>query len=247
MSIRIPMVRNPAARAALLAPWLVACLALASCGGGGDDPGSRPVALSFDFSGGIGGWSGASADYQAATAPIDVVWAHAALPPPLAGSGFRLSGTNRSDDLFIYVKRQVGGLQPGRTYGVAMQVRLATSAPSGCAGAGGPPGEGVWVHAGATASEPRTVLQGTQEYRVNIDRGNQSLGGSQGVVMGTIANGNTDCLQRRFATKLLSSHAPHAVTADGTGHVWLHAGIDSGFEAYSEVYLQSLEVVFTPR
>jgi hypothetical protein len=52
---------------------------------------------------------------------------------------------------------------------------------------------------------------------------------------------------RRFETKLLSSHAPHAVTADGTGRVWLHAGIDSGFEAYSEVYLQSLAVVFTPR
>jgi hypothetical protein len=37
------------------------------------------------------------------------------------------------------------------------------------------------------------------------------------------------------------------VTVDGTGRVWLHAGIDSGFEAYTEVYLQSLAVVFTPR
>jgi hypothetical protein len=247
MPIRIPMIRGPAARAAALASCLMACLALASCGGGGDDAGPQPVALTFDFSAGIAGWSGASADYGTATAPIDVVWAHAALPAPLAGSGFRLSGTNRSDDLFIYVKRPVDGLQPGRTYGVAMQVRLATPAPSGCAGVGGPPGEGVWVHAGATASEPRTVLQGVDDYRVNIDRGNQSVGGSQGVVLGTIANGSIDCLLRRFETKLLSSHAPHAVTADGTGRVWLHAGIDSGFEAYSEVYLQSLEVVFTPR
>ncbi|MFM7704747.1 MAG: hypothetical protein ACKO6D_07495, partial [Rubrivivax sp.] len=62
MTIRIPMVRTPAARAAVLAPWLAACLALASCGGGGDDPASRPVALSFDFSGGVAGWSGAAAD-----------------------------------------------------------------------------------------------------------------------------------------------------------------------------------------
>ncbi|MFY7948070.1 MAG: hypothetical protein ACOVRP_02545, partial [Gemmatimonas sp.] len=141
----------------------------------------------------------------------------------------------------------VGGLQPGRSDGVARQLRLATGAPSGCVGVGGAPGESVWVHAGATAGEPRTVLQGAEDYRVNIDRGNQSVGGSQGVVLGTIANGSTDCLQRRFATKLLASHAPHAVTADGAGRVWLHAGIDSGFEAYSEVYLQSLEVVFTPR
>lgn len=180
MSIRIPMARSVAARAAERAPWLAACLALASCGGGGDDPASRPVALSFDFAGGIAGWSGAAADYTAETAPIDVVWAHAALPAPLAGSGFRLSGTNHSDDLFIYVKRQVGGLQHGRSYGVAMQLRLATGAPSGCVGVGGAPGESVWVHAGATASEPRTVLQGAQDYRVNIDRGNQSVGGQPG-------------------------------------------------------------------
>jgi hypothetical protein len=151
------------------------------------------------------------------------------------------------DDLFIYVKRQVGGLQPGRSYDVAMQLRLATGAPSGCVGVGGAPGESVWVHAGATVSEPRTVLQGAEDYRVNIDRGNQAVGGGQGVVMGTIANGNPDCQQRRFATKLLSTHAPHLVAADGEGRVWLHAGIDSGFEAYSEIYLQSFSVVFTPR
>ena len=241
------MIRSPAARASLLAPGLLACLALASCGGGGDDPGSGPVVQTFDFSTGSAAWSGAIADYTASTAPIDVVWAHAALPAPLTGSGLRLSGTNRSDDLFIYVKRQVGGLQPGRSYDVAMQVRLATGAPSGCVGVGGAPGEGVWVHAGATTSEPRTVLQGAQDFRVNIDRGNQAVGGSQGVVMGTIANGNPDCQQRRFSTKLLSTHGPHAVAADGEGRVWLHAGIDSGFEAYSEIYLQSLSVVFTPR
>ena len=104
MPIRIPMPSAPAARAAVLAPCLVACLVLASCGGGGDDPGSRPVALGFDFSGGIAGWSGAAADYTAATAPIDVVWAHAALPSPLAGSGFRLrrerhlGGTRKDTD-----------------------------------------------------------------------------------------------------------------------------------------------------
>ena len=96
MPIRIPMIRGPAARAAALASCLMACLALASCGGGGDDAGPQPVALTFDFSAGIAGWSGASADYGTATAPIDVVWAHAALPAPLAGSGFRLSGPSTS-------------------------------------------------------------------------------------------------------------------------------------------------------
>jgi hypothetical protein len=221
---------------------------LAGCGGGGGttpEP-APPVSQFIDFSTGVAGWTGDSADYETGTAPNDVLWSHSALPAPMTGSGFRLSGTNRSDDLFIYVKRQIGGLRAGQRYSVAFQVRIATGTPTGCIGVGGSPGESVWIHAGATDIEPRTVPNGGG-FRVNIDRGNQSVGGRQGVVLGTIANSKTDCPQVSFETKLLTTHAPHEVTADSAGRVWVHAGIDSGFESYSEIYLQSLSVVFTPK
>lgn len=226
---------------------IAAFAVLSGCGGGAGEPAPTPVTLTIDFSTGVAGWVGDIADYSVSTTPNDVVWIHAPLPAPMTGSGFRLSGTNRSDDLFIYAKRQISGLRAGQTYGVTFQVRIGTGAPTGCVGVGGSPGEGVWVHVGATATEPRTVASNGGDLRVNIDRGNQSVGGSQGVVLGTIANTHTDCQQTRFETKLLATHASHSVTADNSGRVWLHAGIDSGFEAYSEVYLQSLSVVFTPK
>jgi hypothetical protein len=34
--------------------------------------------------------------------------------------------------------------------------------------------------------------------------------------------------------------------ADAQGGVWLHVGIDSGFEAYSQIYLRTVALTFSP-
>lgn len=205
-----------------------------------------PVIVSVNFSQDVSSWTGGIADYSAETTPDDVIRAQGPLPAPLNGSGFRISGTNESDDLFIYIKRQISGLQPGQLYDIEFQVNIVSGEATGCVGVGGSPGDSVWVHAGATSFEPQTILQ-MGDFRVNIDRGNQSMGGIQGVVLGTIANSKTDCSQNIFEAKLLATHLPHTVTADGAGRVWIHVGMDSGFEAYSEIYLQSMNVIFKPR
>ena len=204
-----------------------------------------PVMVSFNFSQNISAWTVGIADYSAGTTPDDVITAQEPLPAPMNGSGFRLSGTNESDDLFIYIKKQISGLQAGQLYDIEFQVNIVSGEATGCAGVGGSPGDSVWVHAGATTFEPQTILRG-EDFRVNIDRGNQSMGGSQGVVLGTIANSKTDCSQNIFEAKLLATHLPHTVTADGAGRVWIHVGIDSGFEAYSEIYLQSMFIILKP-
>jgi hypothetical protein len=111
---------------------------------------------------------------------------------------------------------------------------------------GGAPGEGVTVHAGATAQEPMTQLNGNGYFRVNLDRGNQTVGGSQSQVLGHIGNAVSNCMQRQFAAKTLEPPAVLQTQADAQGGIWLHVGIDSGFEAYSEVYLRSVAVTFTP-
>ena len=87
------------------------------------------------------------------------------LPAPVAGSGWRLSGTNRSDDLFIYVKCKLTGLPTGKTYRVGFSVTMLTNAPSGCVGVGGAPGEGVTLHAGMSATEPLTLDEPWQALR----------------------------------------------------------------------------------
>ena len=132
-------------------------------------------------------------------------------------------------------------------YRAGFSVSMVTGAPSDCVGVGGPPGEGVTVHAGVSPAEPLTLRQTDSYFRVNLDRGNQARGGTQSQALGHIGNSVSTCSTRQFAEKVLAPAATLTVNPDAQGDVWLHVGIDSGFESYSEVYLRSVAVRFTPQ
>lgn len=65
-------------------------------------------------------------------------FSYSALPEELdAVSGNMLSGSNRSDDLFMYVKRQLttaDGIEPDTLYRIYFEVEFATDAPAGAVG-----------------------------------------------------------------------------------------------------------------
>ena len=125
-------------------------------------------------------------------------------------------------------------------------MEIATDVPAGCFGVGGGPGESVWVKAGATAVEPLAVRDGTY-LRMNIDIGNQSAGGSQGVVLGNVAN-SIPCEQpRRWERRSFGGRpVPAPVSVPASGRAWLFFGVDSGFEARTGIYFMRAEAVFTP-
>jgi hypothetical protein len=231
-------------------------LLLSACGGSGGASGvpnpppapPRPVVeKTFDFAQGSGGWLSGYADYSPSTAPNDVVSEIRALPVPFSGFGYYNAGTNRSDDLFIYVKTKIGGLAAGTNYRVGATVEFLTDVPVGCSGVGGAPGESVWVVVATSSSEPQTQFNGL-EYRMNIERGNQSQSGRDGVVVGNIANTVQDCGPRRWETKSLATPIPSPliIRADDRGEAWFLVGIDSGFESFSRVYYQRFIARFEP-
>lgn len=145
------------------------------------------LTVTFDFHRGLQGFVGGFADYPPAHAEIyERTSDHRALPPPLQSqSALFLSGVNRSDDLFMFLKGPISGLRPGASYTVTASLEIATDTPAGCFGVGGAPGESVWVKAGVTAAEPLSALGGSY-LRMNIDVGNQSRSGTQAVVLGTM-------------------------------------------------------------
>ena len=222
--------------------------ALAACGGGGDgDAGytPRPAKMLIDYNlDGVTGWTGGSSDYSPETAPTNVTFELRTLAAPLSGKGYLIGGTNRSDDLFLFVKKQFPGLDKNATYNLTYSVKFASNVPSGCAGVGGAPGESVWVYAGATATEPKAVTV-NNEIRMNIDRGNQAAGGKDAIVLGNIGNGLA-CGSTGYVSKTVKSDKAQKVTTDANGAVWIILGIDSGFEAHSEVVLQSVQIEATP-
>ena len=115
--------------------------------------------FSFNFEDDAEGWTVGFADLPVNQdqSIYELDSGHRPLPDGLEGSGVYIQGHNRSDDLFMFLKRQVGGLRPNATYAVSVSIDLATNVPAGSFGIGGSPGESVFVKAGASTVEPETV------------------------------------------------------------------------------------------
>ena len=195
------------------------------------------AAFSFMFESDAEGWMVEFADL-----PVDhdqsifeLDYGHRPLPDGLEGRGIYIQGHNRSDDLFMFLKRQVSGLRPNATYAVSVSIDLATNVPAASFGIGGSPGESVFVKAGASTVEPTTEEDDNRHLRMNIDKGNQSNGGESMVVLGNVAH--PEVVDREYRIKTLDNmDLPLNVDSDSEGRVWLIVGTDSGFEGLSAFY-----------
>lgn len=208
------------------------------------------VRLDFSFANGLDQWEAAYADYSLGQEPsIDFAFGHERLPSPLNSfSGLYLAADNRSDDLFMYIARRVDGLAPNRRYRIEIQIGIATNVPPGCPGAGGAPGEAVYVKAGAVGRRPEKTIQGNY-VAVNFAKGNQSTGGADVGVIGDITQTGTggDCLGAPYQRKTLATGATAPiVTTDSSGQLWLVIGTDSGFEGFTKLYYLDGRAVLTP-
>ena len=208
--------------------------------------GDEETRYAFSFENDAEGWVVDFADLPV-DAPQDLYeldGGHRPLPEGLEGSGICVQGHNRSDDLFMFLKRQVGGLRPDAEYAVSVSVDLATSVPPGLVGIGGSPGESVYVKAGASPVEPVTYEDDIGHLRLNIDKGNQSRGGEAMVVLGDITH--PDAARDAYAIKTLTNaEQPLTVTTDGEGRLWLIVGTDSGFEGFTTLYYARIAYTLT--
>lgn len=228
---------------------------LYSCGGGGSSapdsgPGiTTPVQINFKFDNDIDGWTAGFADYPVGEeAAFELVSSFALLPAPLQTvSGFSLSGKNSSDDLFMFIKKRFTGFEANSQYQLQFEITFASNAPSGCIGVGGAPGEAVTIKAGASIIEPLSDNDGNNFNVMNIDKGNQRVGGSDAVVIGDFAN-SKDCNDNDFSYELktLSNvSVPYSVLTDSDGALWFNFSTDSGFESTTRIYYISGRITAT--
>ena len=205
------------------------------------------VEFSFDFESDAEGWTVGFADlpvdYDQSIFELD--HEYRPLPDGLEGSGIYIQGHNRSDDLFMFLKRRVDGLRPNAAYAVSVSVDLATNVSAGLIGIGGSPGESVFVKAGASAVEPAGEEDDSGYLRMNIDKGNQSRGGESMVVLGNVAH--HDVVNREYRIKTLdNADMPLSVNTDSEGRFWLIVGTDSGFEGLSRLYYARIAYTLNP-
>ena len=214
-----------------------------------------PGARAFEHNLRIGapGWEAGFANYRPDMGDdMELEAGHEPLPEALdedGSMGLYIAGTNRSDDLFMFWKDRVDGLDPFTPYRVEFEVEFATEAPSGCVGNGGPPGESVYVKAGATLVEPEAVVgheMGDEYYVMNIDKGNQAQEGADAKILGHVGNTASECTDWEWELKQLEGHSPIEIETDAEGAAWLIIGTDSGFEGRTRLYYTWLRVVFEP-
>lgn len=203
--------------------------------------------ITFDFSLQEYGFEGIFSDYpQGAEEFYQLSASYTDLPEPFNDKqGFRLFGSNHSDDLFMGITGRIDGLKPATLYQVQINATLITNVPSNCFGIGGAPGESVYVKAAAYHQPIKNTLDEQNMYRLDWDIGHQSQRGEQSQVVGDIANG-IDCMEpESYQQKDYATAAPIQVITDDKGEVWLLLGTDSGFEGPTEFYVQSAMVTLT--
>jgi hypothetical protein len=226
---------------------LTSGLTLSACGGA-DDISTEPIIVAVTFDHIPPAWTLGDSDYTDGTEPSNVTLSLTdTLPAPIQQRAVAISGTNRSDDMYAYIKRPVTGLAPSSVYQAEVSVTLAASVPQGCLGVGGSPGESVYVKTTVSGSEPQTVRQNSGEWALSIDKGNQANSGTEGQTLGHIANSATDCRYGTIERKTLRTTTPITVTTDAQGRVWWGLGQDSGYEAGSTLVLLNATLTLSPQ
>lgn len=197
-----------------------------------------------EFSQGKDGWESGFAEYNGKNEDSYELKADlTSLPEPLNidQQAYMLSGMNRSDDLFMYLKKQLIDLKPSTTYRISCTLHLASNAMSGGVGAGGAPGEAVGVGFGAVALEPEASRDDADFYRMNIDKINQCCtDGRDMVVIGNVANGESE-----YTFKMLERTGEFTATTDDQGRLWIIIGTDSGYEGKTTLYYSDIRLQLT--
>lgn len=205
--------------------------------------------LVFAFSSGDHGFLPLFADYPSDFDPdrYQLTSDHRPRPANLGSlPALFISGVNHSDDLWMSFKKKLGGFQPHTTYLLTTEIEFASNYPTGSFGIGGSPADSVYVKSGATTAEPRVFVDEQDWFRLNLDKSNQSSGGEDAGVLGTVAKPE-DGTQDYVLVRRHNLGQAHSVTTDDEGSFWLIFGTDSGFEGETALYYTRLTVWMHPQ
>jgi hypothetical protein len=162
---------------------------------------------------------------------------------PLSGQkSLMITGKNLNRDLFMFYKRKLAGFRPDTEYILTFEVQVSTDMKVALAGTN----ESVYLKVGATAHEPKAVIDDGQ-YVMNLDKGNGSVGGQDMLTIGDIAPTTTSSsgytLVSRSNAEIYST--PCIVRTGSSGELWLIMGTDSGYEGTTTLYYTKVSVIFS--
>jgi hypothetical protein len=158
------------------------------------------------------------------------------------GKSIMLSGNNRENGLFMFLKKKLTGLQPNTEYTITFNVDFASNAQIGVAGY---PAENVLMKVGATDIEPKRVIE-NDHFIMNIDKGEQGQNGVDMIIIGDISipSGNNGYINVSRSNSSFTDN-PLEVKSNNRGELWLIVGTDSAYKGITTVYYTSISVVLS--
>jgi hypothetical protein len=218
-----------------------------ACSAGLEPDSSARLDLLFTFDSSTQDWRGNFTDLAPSQVnDVGFLFEQRELPAETGflGGALFISGRNVSDDLFMFAAHPVTGLLPETSYALTFELELASNAPAGCVGVGGAPGESVYLKVGAAVQQPDRVTGSSGNLLLNLDKGEQSVGGANAQMVGDIANGTTDCNAPVYRRITRDNRAnPFLITTNSQGELWLLVGTDSGFENTTSLYYDTIRVI----
>jgi len=222
-----------------------------SCAMKDDADSFRITSVNDDFSKSLNSWQYGFSDYPVSeqdSAFYELQYAYTAVPG-LGKKAIMLSGNNHSDDLFMYVMRKISALDPNTQYTLTFDVEFASDAKTGTVGAGGSPGNNVYLKVGASNVEPKTIVEDGQHV-INIDKGYQGQNGGNMFVIGDISVPETSTgytIQNRTNSPYNNPNFDVRIvaTTSNNGDLWFIVGTDSGYEGVTTIYFTKISIVLS--
>ena len=158
----------------------------------------------------------------------------------ISSKGLYIASHNRSDDIFMGYIKEITGLSKDQSYTFDISFKLATNIEAGGFGIGGSPGAAVYIKAGVVSEKPEMEKDDVGVLRfTNIDTGSQASGGEDLLHLGNIEKPEENWVEgymfKSFSTSVTA-------TTNSNGSVYLIIGSDSGFEGFTEYYIDDVSI-----
>lgn len=198
----------------------------------------------FDFNRGMQGWIAGFSDFPASPEDSAAFELRAgyldSVDSKLTKRSLMLSGNNKNNDLFMYVKKKIEGLRANSEYTLNFGVELASDLNASLFNHGG----ALYLKAGASNIEPRSLID-DGKYVMNIDKGNHATDGEDMISLGNIfteSNGASYALISRNNTM---SNSRYTARTNSNGELWLIIGTDSSVGGVTTLYYTRINVVLS--
>lgn len=217
---------------------LVFLLSLAACNSEERNNVDPVRTMISEFQTGIEGWTGDYALYNRAdTTKVAFAMERDSLPSDIDSLrwSLRLAGTNVGDSLFLFLKKEIAGLNPGKTYQVSFDINLATNFPD----LPGAAGTMISLKAGASATEPVKILSNGY-YNLSLKKGLWNQDGAEMSVIGNLVN-NSARAQYQIVNRNNGSKTV-IVKPGSDGKIWVCIGEDIRYKGRAVIYYDRIKV-----